>query len=269
MSQELYGGKGWAKLWSKLEQQGNVGIDYCINPILYPKICIALNTIENVTMVDFGAGTNILAIQFLFGYRENIPALMKCKNLDKARQNVKEFISFEQSSNLVNEAKKYHRDLGYPNSIDIKKMNLVKGEKLPLSNASVDISISRNFVMHLSPEDLEYHLQETARILNKGKYILAVLNPEYEQRKYKALNPGKPNLKDGQRYGFTHGAKGESGVFYHYFKTTQHYEKLFGKHFVIIDKKPCTPIVNEFKNTHERYYWKGCPMAFVYELKKK
>ena len=268
MIKDLYGGKDWVKLWSKLEQQGNVGLDYCINPVLYPKLCNKLNATENAIVVDFGAGTNIMAIQFLFGYKENIPALLRCKKLDDARQNIKKIIGIEQSPSLVKEAKKYHRDLSYPNSIDINRMNLIKGHKLPLKSKSVDLATSRNFLMHLSVEDLDFHLSEVYRILDThGSYIFAVLNPDYELQKYNS-DTGK-SLRDNQRYKFQHGAVGENGVFYHYYKTKDHYESLFKKNFKITKITPCTPISNEFKKSHPRYYWKKNPMAYVYELTKR
>lgn len=267
MIKDIYGGKDWAKLWSKLEQQGNVGLDYCINPVLYPKLCNALNKSENATVVDFGAGTNIYGIQFLFGYEENIPALQKCSKLEKARQNLKRFIGIEQSTALVSEAKKYHRDLGYPSSIDIKKMNLVKGHKLPFKSSSVDIATSRNFLMHLSIKDLDYHLNEVRRILAKGGvYVFAVLNPAYEIRKHNETS--SDILSENERYPFLHGSDGENGIFFHYYKSLLQYESLFKKYFTVKSKMPCKPITNIFNKSHKRYYWKDCPMAFVYELKK-
>lgn len=265
---KTYGGKNWSKLWSKLEQTGNIGIDFCINPILYPKICDHLNAIENAHIVDFGAGTNILAIQFLFGYEENIPALQLCKNLENARENIAVFEGIEQSLSLVKEAKKYHRDMGFSGKIGIQKMLLVNKNKLPFDNRSVDLAVSRNFLMHLSVKDLSFHFDEISRILkNNGNYVFAILNPDYEFKKY-FENNGNKKLRNNQRYSFMHGKKGENGNFYHYFKTLEQYEDIFKKNFKIIDKKACFPITDEFKNTHSRYYWKDCPMSFVYELKK-
>lgn len=265
---KIYGGKNWSKLWAKLEQDGNIGIDYCINPILYPKICDQLNLTNNARIVDFGAGTNILGIQFLFGYDEDIPALKLCTKLEHARENVNKFIGVEQSLNLVNEAKKYHRDLGFSDKIDIEKILLVENNNLPFKNHSIDLAISRNFLMHLSINDLIFHFAEVTRILkNNGRYIIAILNPSYELKKYQENNKNK-ELINGERYSFSHGLKGENGIFYHHFKTIEQYEEVFRKNFKIIDKKICLPITNEFKNTHKRYYWKDCPMSFVYELVK-
>ncbi len=265
---KIYGGKNWSKLWAKLEQTGNIGIDYCINPILYPKICDQLNKIENASVIDFGAGTNILAVQFLFGYEKNITALNLCKNLDNARENVKVFTGIEQSLSLVKEAKKYHRDMGFSDKIAIQRMLLVNKNELQFDNKSVDLAISRQFLMHLSIKDLDFHFNEVARILKKdGKYVFTILNPIYELRKYRE-NKGNKKLENGQRYSFVHGKIGENGSFYHYFKTIEQYEKIFEKNFQIIDKKKCFPINNNFKKTHARYYWQDCPMAFVYELKK-
>ncbi len=266
MDKDLYGGTGWTKLWAKLEQQGNIGIDYCINPVLYPEICREINTTTAATVVDFGAGTNILAIQFLFGYQDNIPGLKRCKDLTHAREKIKHFIGIEQSPSLVNEAKKYHRDLGYPNSILIKQQNLVANNKLPFGNSTLELATSRNFLMHLNIKDLEFHMQEVARVLKpNSSYITAFLNPEYELRKYTELT-GKV-LKNNERYSFAHGSKGENGTFYHYFKTSKQYENLFTKLFHIESITPCPPITTEFRETHLRYYWKDCPMAYVYHLR--
>ena len=192
---------------------------------------------------------------------------MCCKKLYEARQNVKRIIGIEHSPSLVKEAKKYHRDLGYPNSIDIKRMNLVSGHKLPFKTKSVDLATSRNFLMHLSIKDLDFHLNEVNRILARGgSYILATLNPEYELQKYSDAT-GKV-LTSNQRYRFQHGATGENGVFYHYYKTRNEYEDLFKKYFKVVNVVSCMPISNQFKKQYARYYWKNKPMAFVYELKK-
>ena len=265
---KIYGGKNWSKLWAKLEQVGNIGIDYCINPILYPKICDQLNKIENASVIDFGAGTNILAMQFLFGYEKSIAALNLCENLDNARENVKVFTGIEQSLSLAKEAIRYHKDMGFSDKIAIQRMLLVNKNKLQFNNQSTDLAISRQFLMHLSVKDLDFHFDEVARILKTdGKYILTILNHDYELKKYRE-NTGNENLKNGQRYSFVHGKAGENGSFYHYFKTIAQYEKIIQKNFQIVDKQKCVPINNNFIKTHARYYWQNCPMAFVYELRK-
>lgn len=263
---KLFGNKNWSSLWKKLEQTGNVGLDYAINPFLYPKLCNYLHKIEGATIVDFGAGTNILSIQFLFGYQENIDALKLCKNLELARENVKKIIGLEQSSDLVGEGKKYLSDLGFPDKVEIKKM-LIGENKLPFKDNFFDLAISRNFLMHLSIDELSFHLSEARRILKKdGHYLITILNPEYELKKYKEVHDS--NLNNGQLYSFSHGAKGENGIFYHYFKSVSQYESIFKKDFSIISKTPCVPITSQFKKEYPRYYWKNCPMAFVYDLKK-
>ena len=158
--------------------------------------------------------------------------------------------------------------MGFSDKIAIQKMLLVNKNKLQFDNKSIDLAISRQFLMHLSIKDLDFHFDEVARISKKdGKYIFAILNPDYELRKYHE-NKGNKNLENGQRYSFVHGKIGENGRFYHYFKTIEQYEKIFEKNFQIIDKKKCFPINNNFKKTHTRYYWQDCPMAFVYELRK-
>ena len=265
---QIYGSRNWSKLWTKLEQSGNIGIDYCINPVLYPKICNQLNTADNAHVVDFGAGTNMLAIQFLFGNEKTVPALQSCQQLDNARKNVRKFTGIEQSPDLVKEAEKYRQELELPDKVEIQKMHLTSENKLPFECSSINLAVSRNFLMHLSIKDLSFHFDEVSHVLKRnGKYIFAILNPDYEQKKHRESNNGC-DLKNGQRYSFEHGNNGENGRFYHYYKTADQYETIFNKHFEIVDKKACTPISDEFKSTHERYYWADCPMSYTYELRK-
>jgi len=264
-----YGGKNWKRLWYKLEQDGNVGIDFVINPVLYREIARFLTNHSGSGVVDFGAGTNILAIQFLYGYQSAIPGLKLISNISAVRKNIDEFIGLEGSAQLVLRGKNYLRDLGYPDNIDIRHLEIKSGNKTPFDNVSVNLAVSRNFLMHLSEKDLDYHLSEVARILKRGgQYIFAFLNPEYEQKKYLNLNPNKIPLKINEKYAFAHGACGEYGIFFHYWKDLAAYEKVFKKYFKIFSKIKCLPITESFKEQYPRYYQKDLPMAFVYVLTK-
>jgi SAM-dependent methyltransferase len=265
-----YGGKNWEKFWHKLEQSGNIGIDFIINPYLYREIAKFLIHHSGSKVVDFGAGTNILAIQFMHGYQSVIPGLKSIPNIFKVRKNVNEFIGLEGSEQLVLKAKNYLKDLGYPSNIDIKHFEIKHSNKTPLGNSSITLAVSRNFLMHLEEKDFDYHISEAARILkNGGKYILAFLNPEYEQKKYLDLYPHKTPLKVNEKYSFAHGSHGEYGIFFHYWKDIGAYEKIFRKYFKISSKIECFPITENFKEQYPRYYQKDLPIAFVYILVKK
>lgn len=265
-----YGGKNWKKLWYTLEQYGNVGIDFIINPYLYREIAEYLTHHSAAKVVDFGAGTNILAIQFMHGYQSAIAGLQSIGNISEVRKNVDTFIGLEGSQQLVLKGKNYLKDLGYPSNIDIQHFEIKTNNKTSFDDLSVTLAVSRNFLMHLEEKDFDYHMAEVSRILkNDGIYIFAFLNPEYEQKKYLDLHPHKTPLKVNEKYSFAHGSHGEYGIFFHYWKDIEAYEKIFKKHFTISSKIKCFPLTDNFKEEYPRYYQKDLPMAFVYTLVKK
>lgn len=256
-----YGKTNWDTLWEKLEQEGNVGLDYVINPKLYPEIIEIIAKQPQSLVVDFGCGTNIMGIQLLYGYAQSIPALKDSGNLDQARFNTLLYLGLEGQTELVRRSQKYLEDLGGPINIATLQMHIGNEIKL-FDNQSVDVCVSRNFLMHLSVEEYRSHIKQVSHILkSEGYYIFATLNPDYEKLKVVG------DLKNGEKYEFSHGKKGEYGTFYHYYKTTQEYESAF-EPFDIIKKIPCIPITDIFASSHARYYDKEVPMAFVYVLKK-
>lgn len=257
-----YGKTDWELLWEKLEQAGNVGLDYVISPYLYSRIADYLNKNSKSLVVDFGCGTNVMGIQFLFGHKNSVEALKNIQNLDVARFNILLYIGIEGSSELVEQSNKYLKDIGRPKNI--ATLNFHIGTDLPklFDDSSVDLCVSRNFLMHLSNEDLEFHFQYVARILkSNGKYIFATLNPAYEASK------SEKQLTNGERYDFQHGKEGEHGIFYHYYRDENFFENILQKNFIIEEKINCFPVSEKFRETHARYYNKDIPMARVYVLK--
>lgn len=265
-----YGGNNWKKLWYRLEREGNVGIDFVINPYLYKEIAHFLSHHTRSKVVDFGAGTNMLSIQFMYGYQPAIPGLKSIPEITEARKNVDEFVGLEGSRQLVLKGRNYLRYLGYPSNIDIQHFEIKHGKKTDFDDLSVALAISRNFLMHLEEKDFDYHVSEVARILKKnGKYILAFLNPEYEQKKYLDLHPNQVPLKTNEKYSFAHGSHGEYGIFFHYWRDISIYEKVFKKYLKISNKIECLPITSSFKEQYPRYYQNNLPIAFVYILTKE
>jgi SAM-dependent methyltransferase len=255
----------WIKYWIKIEKSGNVGLDYFINPVLYPMICDEINKTEESLVVDFGAGTNFLAKELLGGNKKKIFGLQLCGNLDNARKKVKKFIGVEESSSLIKTF--ISKAFGLKNSkiIEILKHKITIDNPVPFNDQVVDLAISRNLLMHLSVDELESHLKEVNRILKKERiYLVAFLNPEYEQKKY-----GKLKLHNNEKYEFKHGAVGEAGTFSHYYKDIKTYEALFKKYFKIVEKHACAPRTDKFKKEYSRYYWEKQPFALVYKLKRK
>ncbi len=257
-----YGKANWESLWEKLEQSGNVGIDYVINPSLYPNIFNFLSAHPKSTVVDFGCGTNLMGIQLLFGYKESIPAMQKNSEVDHARFNTLLYLGIEGSKELVEQSNRYFHDIGDPKNIATVECHIDKNFEL-FEEGSIDLCVSRNFLMHLSLEDFSAHLQHVSKILKPHSYyIFTTLNPEYEKKKV-----GK-DLANGERYEFKHGSDGEYGTFYHYFKTAEFLKEEMEKYFEVEKVESCVPVTDRFKETHARYY-EDEPMAHTYVLKNK
>lgn len=258
---------GWEGLWEKLEQEGNIGLDYVINPSLYPEIIRFLARKPKAIVIDFGCGTNILGVQLMFGYRQSIPALRSreaAELLDRARFNVLLYLGLEETKELVRRSNEYLKDIGNPPSIATIRRRVGRDTSGLFEPESADMCVSRNFLMHLSLEDFNRHLDQVSEVLKpEGKYILATLNPDYE-----IVKTGQP-MENGEAYGFSHGKNGEYGVFAQYYKELTYMESVFSEKFLIERKIPCKPIVDDYRISHGRYYDPDVPMAFTYVLRKR
>ena len=260
---QAYGKGSWDTLWEKLEQEGNVGLDYVINPVLYKEVVQILSTSKKALVVDFGCGTNLMGIQLLYGYADSIPSLRDLENVRSARSNTLLYIGLEGQAELVKKSRSYLKDLGYPPNLATMQVHIGEDEDHQIDLKEIDLCVSRQFLMHLSTEDYKNHLENVSNILKAdGYYVFSILNPDYEQMK------SGSKLTDGERYEFVHGKQGEHGTFYHYYKTVESIESAFSK-FNIMKKIACMPITNRFKQSHSRYYNQGIPMGYVYVLRKK
>ncbi|MFH1253272.1 MAG: class I SAM-dependent methyltransferase [Candidatus Uhrbacteria bacterium] len=257
-----FGKKYWDVLWEKLEQEGNVGLDYVINPYFYPEIISLLAQTPRALVVDFGCGTNLMGIQLLYGYSDSIAALKNTVGLDHARFNTMLYLGIEGQNELVKRLQSYIKDLGKPTNIATVEARVEKIGKNFFDAKSIDLCVSRNFLMHLSVADYKKHIDNVHTILKKGgSYVFAILNPAYE-----CLKVGR-ELKNNERYDFSHGRRGEHGTFYHYYKTLEQYESVMSE-FKIIKRISCYPVSEQFRSTHKRYYNPTVPMALVYVLEK-
>ena len=257
-----YGKTNWESLWEKLEQAGNVGIDYVINPSLYPYILNFLSRNPKSIVTDFGCGTNLMGIQLLFGYKDSIPALQNNPDVGHARFNTLLYIGVEGSQELVDQSNRYLHDIGSPKSIASVQSHIDKNFEL-FDAHSIDLCVSRNFLMHLSPEDFAAHLEYVSKILKSGSYyIFTALNPAYELKK-----AGR-QMENGEKYDFAHGKEGEYGIFYHFYKTPEFIKETIKKYFEIEKIEDCVPISDKYKESHARYYGE-VSMAQTYILKVK
>jgi len=205
-----------------------------------------------------------MGIQLLFGYQTSVEALKNINNLGEARFNTLLYLGIEGSDELVNQSNKYFNDIGNPKNIGTVQSHVDENLGELFDENSVDLCVSRNFLMHLPNKDFEAHLKYVAGMLKpKGKYVFSVLNPAYEVKKT------SKEFSNGEEYEFSHGLDGEYGSFYHYYKTQEYFDELINKHFVLLEKDDCFPVTDRYSETHTRYYDKDIPMARVYVLEVK
>lgn len=255
----------WQRGWVELEQKGNVGLEYVINPYLYGEIADFLTTHPGSTVVDVGAGTNMLARQFMQGNPESIPALGEIENIDQIRKNVTKFIGLEESVALIEKTTEQSGDV-----VVAKQFVATEDSLLPFENADVELVVSRNFLMHLPTPVLAFHLSEVARVLTDGgSYVASFLNPLFELQKILKDHVLVQPLKIDEEFEYPHGATGEYGSFRQFWKDIETYERLFSKDFSVTKVIPCIPITDAHKEEYARYYQPDLPLAFVYVLTKK
>jgi hypothetical protein len=123
-----YGKTNWESLWERLEQEGNVGLDYVINPTLYPRLVAFLAAHPKAIVADFGCGTNLMGVQLLFGYAASVPGLKDLSDVDQARFNMLLYVGVEGSQELVDQSNRYFDDIGNPKNIGTVQAHI--GESL-------------------------------------------------------------------------------------------------------------------------------------------
>lgn len=255
----------WLTSWLEMEHASkNIGIDYVINPTLYPEIIDAVvQTQSPITLYDFGCGTSSLGVDILIRNPKNVPGLTlrSYKEIQRTREKIDAYRGYEIESTLVNHANERFAHFGIDHMRTTQ--HHVAQSIAPLHSAQA-VAVSRNLLMHLSGDDLRIHLQHTAQLVGKnGYYIFSVLNPDYEQRKHPS------HLREEQQYFFEHGSNGELGSFTHYFRSQNRlitYLTLFFHTKKILE---CRPMNDDFMETHRRYYNPNIPIAFVYVTQAK
>lgn len=245
----------WKTEWIALEEAGeSVGIDFAVNPVLYPEIITAVQ--EPVALYDLGCGTASLGIDLLLRDKEAVPGL-QCVRVDQLqdfRSNIHTYIGYEKEEAFVEYAKNQIQVYGAEHMQSIMHDATQIPAEVSGENA---IAVSRNMLMHLSNQELELHLQQVSTFVRKGFYIFSILNPEYEQHKYDG------HLEEGEQYAFSFGEKGEYGTIPQYYRSRNFFESQLEEYFTIKKVIDCQPITQRFTHTHARYYGE-VPMALVY-----
>jgi len=268
-NQYMVGIKPWDDLCTEMRisimnSWQNYGIDSVINPVLYPFIFDAIWRDEN-KIVDFGCWTHTMGMQLLYGIPQQVPWLKKIEHIQLLRKKIQSIVWYEANEKFVQEAISYISDME-AEQLSIVRKELIRNNSLSNSTKSIDLCLSRNFIVHLNYQDLDYHFSEAKRILKPGwTYILATLNPAYEHKKYYLLT--KNALRDWERYTHYHGTSGELWQRVQYYKTKTNLDNHIKKYFTIDQVEYCMPINDDAKESHPLYYDKHCPMAMVYVLR--
>ena len=262
-----------------------------LNPAMFYEVCQEVGRKQNLVIVDVGAGTGSLSREFLHGDVENDPALSRCaRQIQQARKNIVNIINIDNQQHYIDEGQKITDD----ERISFK---LAEASKLPLDDGSADLVISRQVLMHLSPEDLQKHFREIWRVLRaKCAYIFTVTNPGVEHLKYVLSQGGTLNsiLEPRQAYQYPHGAvripkhiKGNAAVILQnmigakksgtgtshflnqYFHVeVSYYEAISRAHLIREKQDNLYSVVPGFEKTHARYYPPALPTSILFKVRK-
>lgn len=258
--------------WVEYEKKGNVGAAIALNPPLFLRMGLEIpgvmrlwdaeniSTREEVTVLDVGAGTGSLGREFLLHTPEESRTIKLYEEfIMPARKRVHQFINLDRESTYLAEGKKMENP---SQSIFIQG----DADNMPLENNSVDIAVSRQALMHLSPLELEQHFNEISRVLRNGcSYIFTVTDPNYEQEK---CGQDKP-LEVGQPYKYVHGDTESTHLLDQYYHGLNGYLEAIDKSKLNFERViPVTAQFEGYEETHARYYDKSLPMGALFEVRK-
>lgn len=261
---------------SKNGNLGNIGIEVVANPDFYTEILAQATKIlkfkNSIRIVDFGAGTGKLARDLMLTDPSSLPGtrMLNTTNLRDLRQAQVEFVSYEKENLLVTEGQKALAPFSpqIQQNLRLERLDLAH-QNTPQANESVDLSISRNLLMHLDQKALQKHLSEVHRILAPhGHYQFVILNPDYqlENLRYfnKSVQPATHEAID-----FTHGEQPNLQSFRHYYRSQNDYIKIFNYAGFTIQKIKFTQALPGWEATHARYYNPQTPLFLFVDLVKE
>lgn len=227
---------------------GNVGIEAIANPPLYSRIVDELLAFslhmngERLRVAEFGAGSLRLVRDLFCEKPKEVFGLhlIDPHKMERFRACPVQVTVFESSAAFLKMGRAAIPESELQSGRLVINKTDAASAPLNLSEASVDLAVSRNFLMHHSPHSLRFHLCEAARVLKpRRKYLAVVLNPEYQRRKLKSLDPTL-TLKPGKEFIFPRGdAKGSLGYYSHVFHSMLDYVDLFTQSgFEVADAEP-------------------------------
>ncbi len=242
-----------------------------VNPHLYPLMAEWIAEQKGVVhVVDLGSGTNNLARDFLHRDPSTYEALVMCGDmLAQARLKVARITGYETSRSYIEFGENETRRLDI-NDSRIKHIHLdVERQRLPHSDKSVDLFVSRHFGMHLSPTGFARHLKEIRRCANenRSRYFMTVLNPLYEAKKYHEEYPDRPPLTPGQQYDYPHGQPGNTHTLTQYYRPLDYYANDISRAGLTVNSvQPLFGIIEGYRHSHRRYYNRTLPMGLLFDI---
>lgn len=278
--------------WVQYERKGqNIGARIMLNPAIFSEMTQAIGGKQNVTIVDIGAGTGRLSREFLLEDVHVDPALHACaRRIQEVRGNVSSMMNFDNQKHYIDVGKRLMND-------ERVSFEVAAATELPLEDESVDLAVSRQVLMHLSPDELDRHFNEIRRVLRrKCAYIFTVTNPGVEHLKH-VLSQGctvDSILSAGQAYQYPHGevaipeyiqgsareiisnmigakrsGEGTAHFLNQYFHTPVSYI-IAGEKAGLWHRKTedLHAVIPGFETSHARYYRPALPSSILYKFTK-
>jgi len=145
--------------------------------------------------------------------------------------------------------------------IEHHRIDFEKSE-IPLPDNSVDIAVSRHFIMHLSPAALARHFKEVKRVLGDNRhYVFTVMHPYYEKIKYRQEHPNRPDLAPGQGYDHLRGVE----TFKQYYRPFDYYIKdIQNAGLKLRFAQPLYAVIPGYEEIHPEYYSRITPIGLMF-----
>ncbi len=266
---------GDARHWIEREKQdnknpGNIGIEVVSNPHLYTAlISDGIERAPTLSIIDFGGGTGKLSRDLLLPPTDDLPGLRRLTATQKEAWAKKtlHLHTYEKDEMLVSTGQELARVMPARDGCTIDLTAIDLGcSPMPENDASIDIAVSRTFLMHLNRQALSHHLNEAYRILKPGAcYHIIVLNPAYQL--WNLAYFGRKDIPaPHEKVDFQHGETGNLETYHHYYRDIDTYQDAFKEAgFELIETSHPQPI-SGWEETHGRYYQSERPLFAYFKL---
>lgn len=260
--------------WIALEQtpEGNRGADIVVNPVLYAALVRhILASPRPVTLADFGGGTASLAFDILLRDPTSKPALANIgADLLKARKNIRTIVSIDMFDALLQRGEEQKRECGsQADAIHLVKVD-IGSERLPFPDLELSIAVSRQFLIHLTRNELDHHFCEVYRVLEEnGCYFASILNPARDFIRYQQKHPGASPLEPEQQYMYEMQHAGLRFSQVSTYRPLETYLHVAQEHGFAVEVEYLSACIWGYEKSHPSYYDKKLPMAVLLHMRKQ